>query len=74
VKYLVIYEWADTNWSAYAPDIPGCVATGATKDEVRREMREALAFHFQGMRYDGEPLPESKAWAENVEIDVPVAS
>ena len=57
-EYLIIIEAAERNYGAYAPDVPGCVATGETVEECVREMREALAFHFDGLREDGDPIPE----------------
>lgn len=56
--YLVLVEDAGNNFSAYAPDLPGCVATGATVDETLISMREAITFHLEGMRQDGEAVPE----------------
>jgi len=64
--YLVVYEWAGANWSAYSPDVPGCIATGKTRQEVERNYREALEFHFEGLRASGEPLPEPAADAGRV--------
>ena len=55
--YLIVIEDAGDNYGAYAPDVPGCVATGATVEECEREMREALVFHFEGLREFGEPIP-----------------
>lgn len=69
MKLPVIYEDAGTNYSAYVPDLPGCVSTGATKDEVARNIREAIALHLAGMREDGDPMPESiESWAEVVDV------
>jgi predicted RNase H-like HicB family nuclease len=56
-KYLVIIEKTATGYSAYSPDIPGCVSTGKTKHDVTRNMREAIEFHLDGLRVEGEPLP-----------------
>jgi predicted RNase H-like HicB family nuclease len=67
-KYLVIIERAGANFSAYAPDVPGCVATGATIDETEREIREAIEFHLEGLREDGLPIPEPTSTAEYVEV------
>ena len=50
MKYAVVYEKAPNNYSAYVPDLPGCVATGATRQDVERNIREAIAFHLEGMR------------------------
>jgi predicted RNase H-like HicB family nuclease len=68
VKVLVMVERAAANWSAYAPDVPGCVATGATREEALANMRGALDLHLRGMREDGEPLPEAVTSAEVVEV------
>lgn len=58
-RYLIVIEGADgANYSAYAPDLPGCVATGATREEVEGEMREAIAFHIDGLRETGQSVPE----------------
>ncbi|HEX8084746.1 MAG TPA: type II toxin-antitoxin system HicB family antitoxin [Solirubrobacteraceae bacterium] len=56
--YLIVIESGPNNYGAYAPDVPGCVATGRTVEECEREMREALVFHFEGLREFGEPIPE----------------
>lgn len=58
-RYLVVIEKADANFSAYSPDLPGCVATGATREEAEERMREAIAFHLEGLREDGHPPPRS---------------
>jgi predicted RNase H-like HicB family nuclease len=68
MKYAVVYEKAPNNFSAYVPDLPGCVATGATHEEVKRNIREALAFHIEGMRLEHLSIPEPSAWAETVEV------
>ena len=57
MSYLIVIEWAETNFSAYCPDLPGCVSTGATRDECEGNMREAIVFHLDGLREDGEPVP-----------------
>jgi predicted RNase H-like HicB family nuclease len=58
-RYLIVIEGADgANYSAYAPDLPGVVATGATREECEREMQVAIAFHLEGLRDAGEPVPE----------------
>jgi predicted RNase H-like HicB family nuclease len=69
-RYLIVIEGAaGENYSAYAPDLPGCVATGSTREEVEREMRDAIAFHFEGLREGGEPIPEpSELTATYVEV------
>ena len=68
MKYAVVYEKAPGNYSAYVPDLPGCVATGATRQEVNRSIREAIAFHIEGMRLERLPIPEPSSWAETVEV------
>lgn len=57
MRYLIIIARAEGGWSAYAPDIPGCVATGATRDEVIARMREAMTRHLQGLRENSAPIP-----------------
>ena len=57
MKYTIVIERTPRNFSAYAPDLPGCVATGATRDEVIREMRAAIAFHVESLREHREPVP-----------------
>lgn len=57
MRYAVIIEAANGNLSAYVPDLPGCVATGTTKDEVATKIRDAIRFHLDGMREDGVPIP-----------------
>jgi predicted RNase H-like HicB family nuclease len=59
LRYLILIESAaDAGFSAYAPDLPGCVATGSTRDDVEREMHDAIAFHIEGLQEAGEPIPE----------------
>ena len=57
-KFLVLYEKSSTGYGAYAPDLPGCVATGRTIGETRKRMAKALEMHLAAMREDGEPIPE----------------
>ena len=58
MQYAMIIEKGEKNYSAYFPDVPGCIATGKTIDEVKQRMREALELHIRGMREDGLPIPE----------------
>lgn len=67
MKYLVILERTATGYSAYSPDLPGCVSTGETEDETRANMAEAIAFHLDGLREDGQPLPEPTSRSAYVE-------
>jgi predicted RNase H-like HicB family nuclease len=66
MKYAVIYEKGKTGYGAYVPDLPGCVAVGKTLPKVRQLIREAIELHLQGMREDGEPIPEPTSIADNV--------
>jgi len=61
---IVIIESAGDNFSAYSPDLPGCIATGPTREETERNMYEAIQFHIDGLSEDGLPIPESSAFAE----------
>ena len=67
-KYLVIFEKAGDNYYAYSPDISGCIATGRTRDEVEKNIREAISFHIEGLTEDGLPLPEPASFTEYVEV------
>ena len=67
-KYLVIFEKANGNYSAYSPDLPGCIATGATRKEVERNIREAISFHIEGLVKDGLPLPEPASFTDYIEV------
>ena len=69
-KYLVIYEHGPTSWGAYGPDLPGCVAVGETRAEVERLIREAIPFHIEGLRADGDPIPEPTSRADMVPVPV----
>ena len=68
MKYTVVIEKAPNNYAAYVPDLPGCVATASTPDALLEEIREAIEFHIEGMREDGEPVPEPQATADVVEV------
>lgn len=57
MRYAIVIEKTDSGFSAYAPDLPGCVATGTDRADVMSNMREAIAFHLDGLRDDGEPIP-----------------
>ncbi len=67
-KYLVIFEKAGNNYSAYSPDIPGCIATGSTRDEVEKNIRQAISFHIERLAKDGLPLPEPASFTEHIEV------
>ncbi|MDP2730746.1 MAG: type II toxin-antitoxin system HicB family antitoxin [Dehalococcoidales bacterium] len=66
-KYLVIFEKANDNYSAYSPDLPGCIATGATRKEVEKNIREAISFHLEGLKEDGLSVPEPSSFTEYIE-------
>lgn len=71
VKYVVVYEQGPRNWSAYVPDLPGCVATAATREAVGELIREGIELHVEGLREDDEPVPVPGWWAEEVEVNTP---
>ena len=68
MKYAVVYEQAPRNWAAYVPDLPGCIATGRTRTEVQRRIREAIGLHLDALRARGEDVPETSAAVETVEV------
>ena len=68
-RFLVVFERAEKNWSAYSPDLPGCAATGATRDDAQRNMHEAISMHVRGMREDGLEVPEAHSFAEVMAIE-----
>jgi predicted RNase H-like HicB family nuclease len=70
-RFLIIIEKGDRNYSAYVPDLPGCIATGSTLEEVKANMSQALKMHIQGMIEDHEPIPVSETLAEYVDVAIP---
>lgn len=68
MRYAIVIEQAASNYSAYVPDLPGCVATGGTIEEVEEQIREAIAFHLEGLREDGTPAPPPSSQVEYVDI------
>lgn len=68
MKYLVIVEPTDTGFSAYSPDLPGCVSTGVSREECEANMREAIEFHVEGLRLQGEPVPSPATTAAFVDV------
>ena len=68
-RYAIVIEKAATNYAAYVPDLPGCVATGATVEETERLLRGAIELHLTGMREDGLPIPEPSSVVEYLELD-----
>ena len=67
-KYLVVVEKTKSGYSAYSPDLDGCVATGKTRDEVEREMQEAIEFHIEGIGRNGDSIPEPRTYCRYVEV------
>ena len=67
MRYAIVIEKANGNYSAFVPDLPGCVATGDTVEEVEAEIRQAIRFHLDGLREDGLPIPQPTALCEYVE-------
>jgi predicted RNase H-like HicB family nuclease len=68
MKYAVVIENAGTNFSAYVPDLPGCIATGATMEETERNISSAIQFHLDGMKKEGLPIPSPTSAVEYVEV------
>ena len=68
MKYLVIYEKSETGWGAYAPDLPGLGVAGKTLVEVKSLIREAIEFHLEGMRQQGDPIPSPSATTEYISV------
>ena len=67
-RYAIVVEWAGRNYSAYVPDLPGCIATGKTVEQVERLLHEAIAVHVAGLREDGEAVPEPSCVVDYLEI------
>ena len=68
MRYAIVIEKGEGNYSAYVPDLPGCVAVGDTVGETEREIQEAIEFHIEGLRADGQPVPEPISRVEYVEV------
>jgi predicted RNase H-like HicB family nuclease len=69
-RFLIIIEKANKNYSAYCPDLPGCIATGRTQEDAARNMYEAVVIHIQGLREDNLPIPKSVAQAEYIAVSI----
>jgi predicted RNase H-like HicB family nuclease len=69
-RYAIVVERAESNYAAYVPDLPGCVATGATVEETERRLAEAIEVHIQGLRDDGLDIPEPSSVVDYVEVPV----
>lgn len=68
MRYAIVIEKAENNYSAYVPDLPGCIATGATIEETEMQMREAIEFHLEGLRQDGVPIPLPSSRVDYIEV------
>ena len=70
MRYAIVIEKAENNFSGYVPDLPGCVATGATVEETESVLREAIGFHLTGLREDGVPIPQASSRVDYIEVAV----
>ena len=68
MKYLIVVEKTETGFSAYSPDLLGCVATGATEEETEANMKEAIAFHVEGLKQEGFPIPQPSTKSTYIEV------
>jgi predicted RNase H-like HicB family nuclease len=68
MRYAIVIEKAESNYSAYVPDLPGCAATGSSVEEVEEQIREAIEFHLDGLREDGLEIPSPSSQVEYVEV------
>jgi predicted RNase H-like HicB family nuclease len=67
-KYLIVIEQTKTEYSSYSPDLPGCISTGHTREEVERNMREAIEFHLEGLRLEGMEIPKPHTYSAYIEV------
>jgi predicted RNase H-like HicB family nuclease len=74
IRYAVVYEWAETNWCAYIPDVPGLAVTGRTLEETRERLGPALRMHLEGLAEDGLSAPEAVSFAEMAEVEAPMVA
>jgi predicted RNase H-like HicB family nuclease len=68
LRYMVVIERGDASWGAHVPDLPGCIAVGENRDEVRRLIREAIELHIEGLKQDGLPVPAPTSEGEFVDV------
>ena len=68
MRYAIVIENAGANYSAYVPDLPGCIATGATAGEAKEALRDAIGLHLEGLRQDGAPIPAASSRVDYVEV------
>lgn len=69
MKYVILLEEGENNWSAYCPDLPGCISTGQTREDTIKNMIEAIQYHIEGLKEDRLKIPDPKTTAETVTID-----
>jgi predicted RNase H-like HicB family nuclease len=67
-RYLVVVEQTSSGYSAYSPDLPGCVASGQSQEEVEQNIRQAIEFHIDGLREEGEPVPEPHTYSSYIQL------
>jgi predicted RNase H-like HicB family nuclease len=67
-RYLVVVERTGTGYSAYSPDLPGCISTGRTREDIEANMREAIEFHIEGLRLEGLPVPEPSSESAYINV------
>jgi len=72
MRYAIVIEMGPNNLSAFVPDLPGCVTTGQTIEEIQQNMREAIQFHLEGLQDDGEPIPQAITAVEYIEVALDV--
>ena len=70
MQYTIVIEQTPRNFAAYVPDLPGCIATGSTRDDVIREIREAVSFHIESLQEHGDPVPQPRSTAAVVNVAV----
>jgi len=68
MRYLIVIEETKTGYSAYSPDLEGCIATGATREEVEKKMREAIEFHLEGLKEEGYEIPSPHTYSKYIEV------
>ena len=68
MKYAVVIEKGENGYGAYVPDLPGCIAAADTKEEIKKLIHEAIEFHIEGLKEDGEPIPEPTSSIEFIEV------
>ena len=68
MKYAVVFQKGEHNFAAYVPDLPGCISTGKTREDVERNIKEAIEFHVEGLTLTGQPVPPPTTWVVTVEL------